>query len=104
MAISRIVEHLFKIIFCHLVGDYVLQIDFIAKTKGSNWYHLLVHCFLYILPFYLCFGFDKRLIVLLLTHISIDAEKARWHMISYLEDQWLHYIVSISLYWLDLFK
>ena len=32
------------LVFCHLVGDYVLQSDFIAKTKGSNWYHLFVHC------------------------------------------------------------
>ena len=31
---------LILLVFCHLVGDYVLQNDFIAKTKGSNWYHL----------------------------------------------------------------
>lgn len=41
-------ETILLIIFCHLVGDYVLQSDFIAKTKGSNWYHLFVHCGLYI--------------------------------------------------------
>lgn len=28
---------LILLVFCHLVGDYVLQNDFIAKTKGSNW-------------------------------------------------------------------
>lgn len=32
------------IILCHLMGDYVLQCDFIAQTKGKNWYHLFVHC------------------------------------------------------------
>ena len=42
------------LVFCHLVGDYVLQNDFIAKTKGSNWYHLFVHCALYCLPFLSC--------------------------------------------------
>ena len=31
---------LILLVFCHLVGDYVLQNDFIAKNKGSNWYHL----------------------------------------------------------------
>lgn len=51
-------ENIFLIIMCHLIGDYVLQSDFIAKTKGENWYHLFVHCALYVLPFYLCFGFD----------------------------------------------
>lgn len=43
---------LILLVFCHLVGDYVLQNDFIAKNKGSNWYHLFVHCALYCLPFY----------------------------------------------------
>lgn len=52
MPSQQICETLFKLVMCHLVGDYVLQIDFIAKTKGENWYHLLVHCLLYCLPFY----------------------------------------------------
>ena len=42
-----LIETLFRLVMCHLVGDYVLQIDFIAKTKGENWYHLIVHCLLY---------------------------------------------------------
>lgn len=72
------IEKIFVIILCHLFGDYVLQCDFIAQTKGSNWYHLLVHCFLYVLPFYICFGFDWRIILLLITHIVIDSLKARY--------------------------
>ena len=32
------------IILCHLIGDYVLQCDFVAQTKGKNWYHLFIHC------------------------------------------------------------
>lgn len=45
------IEIIYKLIICHLIGDYVLQNDFIAKTKGENWYHLLVHCLLYSVPF-----------------------------------------------------
>ena len=56
LAIRRNMEILLKIIMCHLIGDYVLQCDFIAQTKGKNWYHLLLHCFLYILPFMLYLG------------------------------------------------
>lgn len=26
----------FKLLVCHLIGDYVLQTDFIAKTKGKD--------------------------------------------------------------------
>lgn len=88
-------ELLIKLIFCHLIGDYVLQIDFIAKTKGDNFYHLLVHCFLYCVPFYLFFGADWRLLIVLITHIVIDIMKARYKKINYITDQILHYIVML---------
>lgn len=64
---SEICETVFRLVLCHLVGDYVLQSDFLAKTKGESWYHLLVHCLLYCLPFYLAFGF---------THLA--ALRAAW--------------------------
>lgn len=89
------IELIFKIISCHLIGDYVLQSDFIASTKGKNWYHLLVHCFLYAAPFYFLFGFDWRLTVILATHIVIDPLKARWNKISYTQDQVLHYLIAL---------
>jgi hypothetical protein len=87
-----------NVIFCHLIGDYVLQCDFIAKTKGSNWYHLIVHCVLYVLPFYLAFGLDWKLLVLFMSHIVIDPLKARWNKISYTGDQLLHYVIALVLY------
>lgn len=91
-------ETIFKIILCHLIGDYFLQVDFIANTKGSNWYHLIVHCILYIFPFYVLFGFDWKLLPLFLSHIIIDALKARWGKIGYPMDQFLHYEVAFVLY------
>lgn len=90
---------IWSIMFCHLVGDYVLQNDFIAKSKGTNWYHLLVHCFLYCLPFCVCAGFDSRLYILLLTHIVIDSAKARYKKIGYITDQVLHYVIAFVLYY-----
>lgn len=81
------------LILCHLVGDYVLQSDFIAKTKGSNLYHLFVHCALYCLPFVLLYGVDWKIGVLFASHIIIDVLKARFNKISYIIDQILHYIV-----------
>ena len=80
------------------MGDYVLQCDFIAQTKGKNWYHLFVHCALYSLPFYLCFGIDWKLAVLFATHIAIDPLKARWNKITYTQDQVLHYVIAFILY------
>lgn len=88
-------ELLFKLLLYHLVGDYVLQIDFIAKSKGTNIYHLLVHCLLYSLPFYVVFGFVWQLIPLILLHIVIDLLKARYKLIPYWLDQVLHYLTCL---------
>ena len=89
------IELLLKLVFCHLIGDYVLQIDFIARTKGENWYHLFVHCVLYCLPFYVCFGINWRLLIILVTHLIIDSLKARYKKISYTQDQVIHYITML---------
>lgn len=86
---------LLNLTFCHLIGDYVLQSDFIAKTKGSNWYHLIVHYLLYCLPFYILFGLDYRFYILLLSHIIIDTLKARYNKINYIADQTLHYLMLL---------
>ena len=94
---------LILLVFCNLVGDYVLQNDFIAKNKGSNWYHLFVHCALYCLPFYLAFGLTWQLGVVFLTHCIIDPLKARYQKISYVTDQILHYFVSL-VYFLQVNK
>lgn len=90
-------ETIFKLILCHFVGDYVLQIDFIAKSKGTNWWHLIAHCFLYSLPFYLAFGFCWQLGVIIGTHIVVDAMKARWGKINYVTDQLLH-VITMAVY------
>lgn len=92
------IEILYKLIVCHFVGDYVLQIDFLAKTKGTNWWHMIAHCFLYTIPFYLAFGFDWRLAVVLGTHLIIDSLKARWNKINYVHDQIFHVVVMIICY------
>ena len=83
---------------CHLVGDYVLQIDYIAKTKAENWYHLFVHCALYTLPFIVVYGFVWQTIFIFASHIFIDALKARYKKITYTTDQILHYVVACSYF------
>jgi hypothetical protein len=92
---GRLIELLLKLVFCHLVGDYVLQSDFIAKSKGENWYHLFVHCVLYCLPFYIVFGLTWQLLGIFLTHIYIDSLKARYKVINYTTDQLLHYMITL---------
>lgn len=91
-------ENIFLIVICHLIGDYVLQSDFIATTKGSNWYHLFVHCALYVVPFYIFFGLDWRIVILFVVHIVVDPLKARWNKTTYFQDQVIHYATAFALY------
>ena len=88
-------EKILVLVFCHLIGDYVLQCDFIAKTKGENRYYMLVHCLLYCVPFYLVFGMTWQLGVILLIHSIVDLLKASFNKISYTADQVIHYLTLL---------
>ena len=89
---------LFKLTACHMLGDYVLQSDYLAQTKGENWWHLLAHCVLYAVPFAVVFGIDRRIFWLFLSHLLIDAMKARWRVIGYAPDQVAHVVMMLALY------
>lgn len=90
-------NNLVWLVLCHLIGDYVLQSDFIASTKGKNWYHLIVHCALYCVPFVVVFGPTWHIPVLFVSHIIVDNAKARYGMLTYTLDQVCHYIVLLYL-------
>ena len=89
---------MFELILCHLIGDYVLQIDRIADTKGTNMYHLFVHCALYCAPFYFLFGVSWQLAFIFIAHVIVDLLKARYKKIDYKTDQILHYVVLMILW------
>lgn len=82
-------------IMCHMIGDYVLQTDFIAKTKGSNWYHLFVHAVLYCVPFTIIFGLTWELLAIFIVHMIVDPLKARTNKITYTQDQLLHLLCVV---------
>lgn len=90
-----ILQKLILLIMCHLVGDYILQSNFIASTKGKNWYHLFVHCVLYTVPFLIVFGWTWQLLIIFSTHMIIDPLKARYYKITYVQDQILHYVITL---------
>ncbi len=89
---------LYTIIACHMLGDYALQSDFLAKTKGESLWHLLAHCVLYTVPFSVAFGFDWRISALFASHVLIDMMKARMHVIGYAADQVAHLVVLCALF------
>lgn len=93
-----ILRHTYILLTCHFLGDYVLQTNFIAKTKSVNQYHMIVHCFLYSIPFAFYFGMDWRLIVILITHFIIDMLKSKYSKIDYVTDQLCHLTIAFILY------
>ena len=92
------IETALTLIVCHMVGDYFFQNNFIASTKGANWYHLTVHCVLYAIPFWIAFGWCWQLALVTLSHFPIDALKARYKKITYVQDQILHYLLALSYF------
>ena len=88
---------IYELLACHMLGDYVMQTEFLARTKGGSWWHLLAHCVTYTVPFAVAFGVDWRVAWLLSTHVVIDALKARWNVIGYLMDQSLH-LLALGVY------
>lgn len=92
------IMNIFRLVLCHFIGDYFLQDDYLASNKGKDWYLLFAHCMLYCVPFAFLYGYDYRLLVLLVTHFYIDAMKARYKKIDILVDQILHYTIAFCLY------
>lgn len=83
------------LIFCHFVGDYLFQTDYLAGNKGKDWYLLIAHCVLYSLPFALVFGITWQLAVVFVLHIIVDSLKARWKLIPLWADQLIHYATCL---------
>ena len=92
------IELLYKLMACHMLGDYALQNDFLAMTNGANWWHLFAHCVIYTLPFAVAFGFDWRVLALLASHVLVEAAKARWQAIGYATDQASHILLMLACY------
>lgn len=93
----EVFKTVFTLAVCHFIGDYVLQTDFIANSKGTNLWHMIAHCVLYSAPFAIAFGISDELVVIIATHFVIDSLKARWNKIGYAADQLLH-IFAMAIY------
>jgi hypothetical protein len=59
-------------LLCHLVGDYLLQNDWMASNKTKDMSVAAIHGATYFLPFFLITNSFWALIVILITHIIID--------------------------------
>jgi hypothetical protein len=68
-------------LLCHLVGDYVLQTNWMARNKCKKTAVAVVHAFFYILPFVLITRSPLALAIIFSTHLLIDRFSLALHLI-----------------------
>ena len=64
----------------HLIGDYVTQTDWMARTKVSTSFAALCHAFVYSLPFLLLSPSLTAIVVIALSHFLIDRFRLARHV------------------------
>lgn len=69
------------IILAHLVGDYLLQTDWMAQEKTKRWLPAILHGLAYTLPFLLITTSPWALLVIGGTHIVIDRYRLAKHVV-----------------------
>jgi hypothetical protein len=74
------------IIVAHLVGDYIVQSEWMASEKTKRWWPAIVHGVTYTLPFLFITQSWSALLVIAGTHIVIDHYRLARH-VSWLKNQ-----------------
>lgn len=69
----------FSMLLAHLVGDYMIQSDWMATKKTKSFFVALIHAITYTLPFLFLTRDHRVLLVVCLTHAIID----RWRLAKY---------------------
>ena len=96
------------ILFAHYLLDYPLQNDFLAKTKGKDWYSLFAHSMIYGLGMSICLYILGRFnisdaFILVGSHFFIDkikssAKNEKHKLTTYLYvDQTAHILINLLL-------
>lgn len=83
------------VLLAHLVGDYLLQSDWMATNKTKKWWPAWVHAFVYGLPFLAVTQSPTALAVIVGTHAVID----RYRLVRYL--LWLKNFMAPRSSWLS---
>jgi len=68
-------------IYAHLIGDYILQNDWMAQNKKDKSWNCFVHVMVYMLPFLLCGLAWWQLLLIAVQHYWLDrTEFVKWFM------------------------
>lgn len=69
------------IILAHLVGDYLIQSDWMAIEKTKRWWPAIAHGVTYTIPYLFVTQSPLALLVICSTHIVIDRYRLARHVI-----------------------
>lgn len=69
------------IILAHLVGDYLIQSDWMASEKTKKWWPAIAHGLTYTIPYLFVTQSPLALAVIAVTHILIDHWRLARHVI-----------------------
>jgi hypothetical protein len=75
-------------IVAHLIGDYILQNDYIANQKTKKTLPAIIHVLLYGIPFYFLVGFSYSLFFIITTHFLIDRFRLAVYWINLINWNW----------------
>ena len=94
----------FIMLAAHAIGDYPMQGEYLATTKGQNFWHLFMHSVIYTACIMVGFFFVTTHFMLagvvclgvLMSHVVIDYLKSHGK-IGYVTDQTLHLLVLAGI-------
>lgn len=86
-------------LLCHLVGDYVLQTDYMASNKRKNLVVAFYHAFVYSLPFVLLGPSFTAWAFIFFSHAIIDHFALARYVIYYYN--YVFGAISLDLTWED---
>lgn len=69
------------LLLAHLIGDYILQSDWMANEKTKRWWPSIAHAITYGLPFLLVTQSPAALAVIVITHAVIDHYRLARHVV-----------------------
>ena len=81
------------VLLAHLVGDYILQSEWMAKEKTKRWFPAWAHAVTYGLPFLFVTQSPAALAVIVVTHAIIDHYRLARHVV------WVKNFVAPKSYW-----
>lgn len=80
--------YLFIGLILHLVGDYLLQNDWMAQNKTKEWFPCFVHCFLYTIPFSFVLWPSPLVWLVFISHYFIDRYRLAEYWIRLVNWRW----------------